>query len=203
MSLGYLEDKNDLITNKAGDKRMLKNMVQYYEGIVPSPLCDYMGNTTPWDDAKDAMVALGEKGVDHGYRKTDVVFVPPISLAGCILQTYLRDANMRAEWHFELSFSEDIQVGRYVDGGHYDWHIDAFPPDQYGLQRKLSAIMFMSDPEDYEGGEFEIRKMDTLPKKPLKGSILVFPSVLEHRVTPVTGGERITSVCWMLGPAFK
>lgn len=181
---------------------MLKQMIQYYDGIVPAELCDYIVGTTPWNEAKDAMVALGEKGVDHGYRKTDVVFISPISLAGCILQTYLRDANVRAQWNFDITFSEDIQVGRYVDGGHYDWHIDAFPPDDYGFQRKLSAILFLSDPDEYDGGEFEIAKMLDVPKKPSKGTIVVFPSVLEHRVTP-TDGLRMTAVCWMLGPAFK
>jgi PKHD-type hydroxylase len=182
---------------------MLKNMIQHYEGVVPEVVCDYIVGTTPWGEATEALVALGEKGVNHGYRKTDVVFVNPLSLAGCILQSHLRDANIRAGWHFDLSFSEDIQMGSYIDGGHYDWHIDAFPPDQFGFQRKLSAVMFLSDPDSYEGGDFEIRKLEGFPKHPPKGSVIVFPSVLEHRVSPVTEGVRVTSVCWMLGPAFK
>lgn len=182
---------------------MLKQMIQYYDGVVPGPLCDYIVSTTPWKDAMDAMVALGDKGVDHGYRKTDVAFVSPLSLGGCILQTYLRDANVRAAWNFDILFPEDIQIGRYTDGGHYDWHIDAFPPDDYGFQRKISAVMFLNDPEEYEGGEFAIAKMPDIPAKPNKGTIVVFPSVLEHRVSPVTDGTRVTAVCWMLGPAFK
>ena len=70
----------------------------------------------------------------------------------------------------------------------------------------------MSDPKDYKGGELEF---DFRNKKPNissiqtcleilpKGSIVVFPSHIWHRVKPVTKGIRYSLVIWNLGYPFK
>ena len=59
---------------------------------------------------------------------------------------------------------------------------------------------------DFEGGEFEI-SLDEASKdndmKLDKGSIIVFPSFIEHRVKPVTKGTRYSLVMWNLGYPFK
>ena len=69
----------------------------------------------------------------------------------------------------------------------------------------MSATLLISDPSEYEGGEFEIIDYSgaalTLPK--LKGTIIIFDSRAPHRVAPVTSGTRISLVCWMRGPKLK
>jgi PKHD-type hydroxylase len=67
----------------------------------------------------------------------------------------------------------------------------------------VSAVLFLSNPKDYEGGAFEFEDLQTQIDKPTQGSIIVFPSYVKHGVTPVTSGERYTAVCWAMGPAFK
>lgn len=69
--------------------------------------------------------------------------------------------------------------------------------------RKLSGVLFLSNPESYEGGNFEMEDFEMPFKKAPQGSIIIFPSYLTHRVTPVLSGERYTAVCWATGPAFK
>ena len=183
---------------------MLKQCATLYRKAVPKALCKYLIATSPLDKTKEAHVSDVDTGyVDHTERKTEVVFVSPLTPIGCMLQTHIRDANMRCGWNFDILFPEDIQIGRYVDGGHYDWHIDSFPPNENNLQRKLTAVLFLSDPDSFEGGDFELRAAPDIPARPGQGDIVVFPSVLEHRVTPVTGGERYTAVSWMMGPAFR
>jgi len=72
----------------------------------------------------------------------------------------------------------------------------------------------LSDPKDYEGGELEfaIPEVDkgkltyttfSLPEILPKGSIVVFPSFVWHRVKPVTKGTRYSLVMWNLGYPFK
>lgn len=183
---------------------MLKQIVTLYPKAVPKALCKYLIATAPLDKANDAQVADDGAGYTNlEQRKTEVVFVSPLSAAGCMLQAHIRDANARCGWNFDILWPEDVQIGRYGDGGHYDWHIDSFPPNENNLQRKLTAVLFLSDPDSYEGGDFELRLAPDLPKHPEQGDIVVFPSVLEHRVTPVLKGERFTAVCWMTGPAFR
>ena len=53
---------------------------------------------------------------------------------------------------------------------------------------------------DFEGGDFQISGLTTHALE--EGSIVVFPSFLEHRVAPVTKGIRYSLVVWFLGPPF-
>jgi PKHD-type hydroxylase len=106
-------------------------------------------------------------------------------------------------YRFELSGhrrSDAPHAVRYVPGrGHYDWHVDA---GAEWATRKLSLVVFLSEPDDYEGGVLEIAGAGNVAR-PEPGSGVVLPSFLAHRVTPVTAGERITVVAWMHGPTFR
>ena len=83
--------------------------------------------------------------------------------------------------------------------------------DWNGLMRKLSVTVSLSDPLDYEGGNLEFAIDGDEPGKNLfqtcreiftKGSIVVFPSYVWHRITPVTKGRRLSLVQWNMGPGY-
>jgi PKHD-type hydroxylase len=183
---------------------MLNNFFWVYPGVISGVLCDYMVKSAPWKDKYSAELSKDNKNlfVDDDIRKTEVTFTNPYTPLGCMLQTYTNLANKEAGWNFDITDFEQIQIGKYEDGGHYDWHIDSFTPDAANKQRKLSAVAFLSDPDTYEGGVFEF-KIAALPEKMPKGTLIVFPSVLEHRVTAVDDGIRYTAACWASGPAFR
>lgn len=108
---------------------------------------------------------------------------------------------------FDLSgFYEPMQIGTYKaeSGGHYDWHIDASNTDM-NTPRKLSMVMSLSDPSEFEGGELLIKtNRDTPISLELKkGRAWFFPSYVLHKVTPVTKGVRKSLVIWIGGPEFK
>lgn len=86
---------------------------------------------------------------------------------------------------------------------HYDWHIDA--GNAYSkYERKISASVILTDPNEYEGGEFECvmngRVDEPFIGKPNKGDVIFFSSWMPHRVKPVTKGTRKSLVCWVMGP---
>ena len=77
--------------------------------------------------------------------------------------------------------------------------------------RKLSVTVSLSDPLDYEGGNLEFAIDGDEPGKNLfktckeiftKGSIVIFPSYVWHRITPVTKGRRLSLVQWNMGPGY-
>jgi PKHD-type hydroxylase len=81
-----------------------------------------------------------------------------------------------------------------------------------GNIRKLSVTVSLEDGNAYEGGnlEFDLRNREDSKSVILsaeqardKGSIIVFPSFVWHRVTPVTKGTRYSLVIWSVGPPFK
>jgi PKHD-type hydroxylase len=61
----------------------------------------------------------------------------------------------------------------------------------------------MSDPEDFEGGELQVRLYGDFTPPMKKGTVIAFPSILQHQVTPVTKGVRYTATMWISGPRFK
>jgi PKHD-type hydroxylase len=134
---------------------------------------------------------------------------------------YVHTANKSANWNFEINWTENCQFTKYNIGQFYDWHQDSWekPYDipnennKNGKIRKLSVTCSLSDPKDYEGGnlEFDCRKEEPGQKNNIitcdqikpRGSIIVFPSHLWHRVQPVTKGIRYSLVMWNLGYPFK
>jgi PKHD-type hydroxylase len=95
--------------------------------------------------------------------------------------------------------SEDVQILRYDEGGHFAlWHTDGGVDSAH--QRLVSMSVELSDRADYDGGELEtvpdlIGRTRSLPR----GSAQLFPSRALHRVTPVTRGTRWALVAWTGG----
>lgn len=109
-------------------------------------------------------------------------------------------------WKFDLSHVKDaIQYTEYNgdEEGGYDWHLDVgtYPYSH----RKISITVQLSDPDDYEGGDLEIWAGGKEPIKAprQKGAVVMFPSYLMHRVTPVTKGVRKSLVLWVGGNTFR
>ena len=138
-------------------------------------------------------------------------------------------ANMEAGWNLQWDWPEPHQYTTYehrpdapVTGDFYTWHVDSSdkPVGERGGVRKLSSTVQLSDPEDYEGGDFDyieyqgvFDRLDTYDtridignyKKSIpfsaktKGTLIVFPSDTYHQVTPVTRGVRKSLVSWFHG----
>jgi|TARA_R110000823_G_scaffold55949_1_gene136361 PKHD-type hydroxylase len=109
-----------------------------------------------------------------------------------------------AHFGFDLTgFGEALQLTNYHEArqGNYIWHQDFGAAN---VSRKLSMVLQLSDPNDYEGGELQILTSGQptgMQKK--RGLITVFPAWTLHQVTPVVRGTRQTLVTWVSGPAFK
>ncbi len=89
----------------------------------------------------------------------------------------------------------------YQGGGLYGNHVDnALQRDRFsGLQVRtdVSTTVFLSEPEEYEGGELIVE--DTYGEHEVKlaaGDAIVYPSTSLHRVEPVTEGARIAAFLW-------
>jgi PKHD-type hydroxylase len=117
---------------------------------------------------------------------------------------YINKANTDY-FQYSLTGFHSMQYTIYPETvqGKYDWHTDQgdlFTTQNMG--RKLSAVVALND--DYEGGVFETLDCDTPRSYDLKkGEMIMFPSFLMHRVTPVTKGIRRSLVIWVEGPNFR
>lgn len=100
-------------------------------------------------------------------------------------------------------FDEDAQIACYQDGGFYDWHIDRGGKG-LGRRRKLTVSVQLSTPQAYQDGALELNPNGHIIEAPrTRGTAVVFPAYMLHRVAPVTEGRRHSLVIWTHGPDFK
>ena len=135
------------------------------------------------------------------------------------IQPYVAEANKNSGWNFEWSITEQCQFTVYKKNQFYNWHQDS-SFRKYGKNvgslegkiRKLSMTVLLNDPKEYEGGGFlfdlttpEDKKKNIVKAKELtsRGSIIVFPSFIWHKVEPITKGTRYSLVAWNCGNPWQ
>ena len=94
------------------------------------------------------------------------------------------------------------KFNRYRDGGSYGLHVDSalmeVPGSGVTVRTDLSATLFLSGPDEYQGGELEVEGPFGIQSVKLEaGDMVLYPSSSLHRVTPVTSGARIASFFWI------
>ncbi len=108
--------------------------------------------------------------------------------------------------HFEVALTslEETQVLRYSVGDHFAKHRDGRTGGQESVpgRRRISLVCLLSAPQDYAGGDFVIfpTAIDGhgrgLGLRLDAGELLAFPADLEHQVTAVEQGTRLSVVTW-------
>jgi len=105
--------------------------------------------------------------------------------------------------HYGLRLSGITRPPQYLEyrpgQGRFERHND-YSHDQADSPRKLTVIIQLSEPADYDGGRLHIHGIETEDLPAERGTILLFPSFLYHSVSPITRGVRRALVCWVAGP---
>jgi len=154
-----------------------------------------------------ATVVGSDKAAPKEIRNSKIKWIPKTSKWNW-LYTKLIDMSTTANklWGFDLiSADERIQYTEYLadDGGHYTWHQD-IGPGKASL-RKISITVQLSESDEYEGGDLEISQGGNSVIKANRGAgvVMIFPSYMMHRVTPVTKGKRVSFVLWVGGQHYR
>jgi PKHD-type hydroxylase len=93
------------------------------------------------------------------------------------------------------------RFNRYEGGDHYGFHVDGAVmglPGGAQMRSDVSCTLFLSEPDEYDGGELVIS--DTYGEHEVKlpaGDLIIYPSSSLHQVQPVTRGVRIASFFWV------
>ena len=92
-------------------------------------------------------------------------------------------------------------VNKYGEGMEYGWHIDNPVMQGAGgtpLRADLACTIFLSDPQDYGGGELQVSSSagESHIKLP-RGDAFLYPASTRHRVTAISRGERLAIVIWL------
>ncbi|MEZ2604252.1 PKHD-type hydroxylase YbiX [Kluyvera intermedia] len=120
------------------------------------------------------------------------------------LQAHVLAAVNRHSLFFAAALPKTISTplfNRYQQQETYGFHVDGAVrqhPQRGWMRTDLSATLFLSDPESYDGGELTIN--DTYGQHSVKlpaGDLVLYPSSSLHCVTPVTRGVRVASFMWI------
>ena len=205
----------------------LQHYYWYFKSAVPERICDdivrygkslqdKMATTGGFGDPK----TLSKKQIKDLKTKRDsnIVWMNDKWIYKEI-HPFVHQANANAGWNFQWDFSESCQFTKYNKNQYYDWHCDSWEKpyengDTKGKIRKLSVTVSLSEGgKAYTGGELEFDFRNNDPDKKTnirkckeilpKGSLVVFPSFVRHRVCPVKKGSRHSLVIWKLGWPFK
>ena len=177
----------------------------WWEGAFTEQELDWLQQKAK--EAKEEGLIGTEKGrVDNKIRRSELNWLDKNQECAWVFDRLAHVASsLNADYFgFDLTgFGESLQLTNYHEArqGMYTWHQDF---GSSGVSRKLSMVLQLSDPNEYEGGELQIltRKESTSIQKK-RGLITVFPAWTLHQVTPVTRGTRQTLVAWISGPPFK
>ncbi len=168
--------------------------------------CDRVRSLVAQQPANDArLVGLTR---DHNIRRADLVWLDDVPEADWVMDRIIdlvRTAN-RDVFDFDLrEFAESPQVARYgaEREGHFGWHSD-IGDGALAAKRKLTMVVQLSASDDYDCGDLEVMpSAHVVAASRNRGCATLFPSMLLHRVTPVTRGERHSLTIWAHGPAFR
>jgi PKHD-type hydroxylase len=180
----------------------MRELYQVWPSVLSNEQVDRIAATARLQPAEEATVFSSAKATE-GIRSCTVRWLDDEWLQS-LLWPYVEQANTSG---FQVAVNRrvEMQFTEYnaQQGAHYGWHHDVHWNGQSDFDRKLSVTVQLSGADEYEGGDFEFDEVKTNADFRSKGTVLVFPSYLRHRIRPVTSGTRCALVAWFSGPRWS
>lgn len=157
-------------------------------------------DVAPWCDGRVTAGHQSSKAKDNAQ-------LPEDSAEARELGAQVLDALARNSTFFAAALPKRIYpplFNRYAGGQSFGFHVDnavRYDRSRGGVdavRTDLSATLFLSAPDDYDGGELVIEETyGTQQVKLPAGHLVLYPGTSLHRVTPVTRGARVASFFWI------
>ena len=186
----------------------MNNIWEVWPSALSTTECDSIIERASRYEEQSATIGFSDtRRSDDSFRSSNIRWLDANIERDLVdrLMQFVHSSN-RTNFGVEIVAPYDVQFTEYhgTQHGKYDWHQDVWLESTRPYDRKLSFVVQLSDPSDYEGGSFEFFGIQHpgatfLPR----GSMLIFPSFLQHRVLPVTRGIRRSLVSWVEGPRWR
>ena len=173
----------------------------WYLGKLDNDTCNQIIAELSGIKVKDAKMGIDGTEENKSTRDTKVRFAESDYWLGKDFEKLAKEANQFCNWNYNITGRENVQFAEYGPEQHYAWHTDFFPLSGSLTDRKITVVCLLND--DFEGGQFQVRLYNDYDAPLEKGTMIAFPSILEHRVVPVTSGIRYSATMWFNGPRFQ
>lgn len=200
----------------------------WYNSQLPKKIIDTLEEdlSSSFDENMGDSRLMGDS-LNKDKRNSKNAWVPTTHWTAGLVWHYVERAN-RENFLYDIRNidGESMQYTQYGVGEFYGWHNDAglaghykpvsvgnhhegrqqdFVNENLELVRKLSFIVQLSNPDEYEGGNVQLLSecghSYFVPRE--RGTVIVFDSRTSHRVLKVTRGLRKSLVGWVVGPRWK
>ncbi len=161
-----------------------------------------------FEDATIGNEIYGKREVDYSFRKSKVKWMGRNIFDDVFdkLWKYTIDINHQY-FGVHIDYLENMQFAEYDESyqGEFKHHQDVLWITENNRHRKLTCILHLTDPNDFEGCQLNLEcENNDFPKDAwTKGTVVWFPSPFRHWVTPITKGRRNSVVCWFEGPQWR
>lgn len=186
----------------------LHKYINIFDDVLPDQILNgFLKYAKSLEFTPAKVVGESKQKVDETVRKTLWYSMNDInckSLTQVHWRNFLLSFFMRYIFEYKKNFKIDenfnvidIQILKYVNHGHYVFHVD----DGYNTPRRLSMIFMLND--EYDGGDIVFKHPETNKEtviKKNKNRLIIWPSnfLYPHSVKKVTNGERYSVVAWAL-----
>lgn len=187
----------------------LRPLWQMWEQAIPHEVIDEFSMKFRSVSSIDGHTGhVSDHEVRDNIRGATVKLVDNIPGVESLILPFINDANENA-FQFDIEKIETVRYTAYSEGDYAaaskDWHTDINFVHGFPFDRKLTVHVQMSDFHESQGGDFEFKwaenpSTDALSKK---GTVLVFPSYLDHRISKVTSGSNRNITAWVQGPNWR
>lgn len=184
----------------------------YYSQYFSKEMCSKILELGLKLPVQDGIIGSNGGSINTEYRRSKIRFIeksnPDFEFLFDAMWKMVIEAN--DQWFkFHISKLEFIQLAEYDASylGEYKKHHDVFwinnDPEYH---RKLTAVVQLTDPAEYDGGELQFVDTTHYPTPSdikTQGTSIFFPSFILHQATQVTRGTRYSLACWFNGPKWR
>lgn len=185
------------------DKALEEILFWYVPNAIADVSCDQMIEKFDLKCVEKAKIGFDQEtgSTNPSVRNVNTLQISHELGIGATLAGMGMNINQQS-WQFDITNSDQSEYLKYDVNGHYQTHVDTFCLPNSNRTRKLTVLAFLND--DFEGGKFYLDNgYEKIYPEQDKGTVLVFPSFINHGVEPVTNGIRRSIVTWLIGPWFK
>lgn len=184
----------------------------YFKGAFAPDVCDKILKLGLQLPSKEATMGVDGSVKVSEFRRSKIRFIQQSDPNFTFLFDAMWKMAIEANdlwFNFHVTKISYIQLAEYDESyqGEYKKHSDVFwMNNDAHYHRKLTAVVQLTDPSTYEGGNLELFGLSEYPNSQEvrgQGTAFFFPSFLEHQATMVTKGTRYSLACWFDGPKWR
>lgn len=181
----------------------------YTKSYFSSDFCDDIVKRAKTLELKNAGMGFHGNGFNDDYRRSKVGWLQPSMFPELYEEMWKLEREINSDWfNFSIDNSEFIQFSEYnsQNRGEYKKHQDVFWLNNTPKHRKLTAVVQLTDPNEYTGCELTLYNCEEYPNPEeikQQGTVIFFPSFVFHSVSPIESGVRNSLAMWFDGPKWR